>query len=81
MDVTTDGHGWVNALHVALLDEDLAGLGAQLLDLAFLDDLTALELFNLPTRTDIRRGYISGRCTSVCRTMSKKESHIQRDMA
>ena len=37
----TDRHGRVDPLHIRLLDEDLAGLETELLDLLFRDRLAA----------------------------------------
>ena len=43
MDVPTDGDRGVNSLHVALFDQDLSGLGAEVLDFLLADDLSLPE--------------------------------------
>ncbi len=48
VDVAADRHRGIHALHIALLDKDLTGLGAQGLHLRLFDVLASLELFYLP---------------------------------
>ena len=47
MDVPTDGDRGVNSLHVALFDQDLSGLGAEVLDFLLADYLSLPEQFYL----------------------------------
>ena len=46
MNVAANGYGAVHALHVALLTQNLARLGAQQLHLALFDVLASLELLD-----------------------------------
>ena len=52
----TYGDGGVDALHVALLDEDLHGLEAERLDLRLREGLAPLQLLDLPVQ--IRRPHL-----------------------
>ena len=57
MDVTADRHRGIDALHVALLNKNLTGLGAQALHLRLFDVLASLELLYLAIQIRTRRSH------------------------
>ena len=58
-------HGRINALHVALVYEDLARLLTQRLHLRLLEVLAALQLLNLPVQFALTRRHLSCVCSQL----------------
>lgn len=76
VDVSADCDGGVDSLDIALLDEDLSGFEAQLLDLLLRNSLAALKLLNLliEFRHDLK--YYSQFTVSAISSLKNTQSYL-----